>query len=192
MSASRFFGSTQNTAIACGLSSSLILIAIFGSPQQQQQQQQHGSTRPHHLFTVEMLDSRIETKLADPSLDETKKNRLSTRYSALLDCDAAFVDSISNAKKLWAASKRTGEMDAETKAKYYKSTLAGLAQEQLALDKEASSQLWRASSVCMFAPWGDITFIDRVVNLSGLIWGNALILPVTRSSMRVYYRWCNL
>jgi hypothetical protein len=31
-----------------------------------------------------------------------------------------------------------------------------------------------------------------VVNLSGLIWGNALILPVTRSSMRVYYRWCNL
>ena len=114
------------------------------------------------------------------------------RYSALLDCDAAFVDSLSNAKKLWAASRHTREMDAETKAKYYKGTLAGLAQEQLALDREASSQLWQASSVCMFAPWGDITFIDRVGNLSGLIWGNVLILPVVRSSMWVYYRWCNL
>jgi hypothetical protein len=125
------------------------------------------------------LETRIRIIMADPNLDEAQKYRISERCSAERDLNIAFYASEQNAKKMSAASECVRELDAVSRGRYYRSTIAGLLQEHLALEREFSSQSWRTSKLFLFAPWGDVAFLERIVTVSGMITMNGLVLPLT-------------
>jgi hypothetical protein len=144
--------------------------------------------RRTELETRTELERRIRIIMADPNLDEAQKYRISERCSAETDLNIAFYASEQNAKKMSAASECVRELDAVSRGRYYRSTIAGLLQEHLALEREFSSQFWRTSKLFLFAPWGDVAFLERIVTVSGMITMNGLVLPLTRSTAWTWHR----
>jgi hypothetical protein len=133
------------------------------------------------------LERRIRIIMADRKLDEAQKYRISERCSAETDLNIAFYASEQNAKKISVASERVRALDAVSKGGYYRGTIAGLLQEYLALNREFSSQFWRTSKLFLFAPWGDVALLQRVVAVSGMITMNGLVLPLMRSTAWAWY-----
>jgi hypothetical protein len=134
---------------------------------------------------TEHYEKRIENVMANPNLDGSQKDRNSKRFAAVIDLNAGVLKAQRHSKELADASKRVREMDSETKAEYCKSTLLNLAQKQLAINREVSGLSWRASMLCVFAPWEDVTLFERAVKLSALVSVHGLQLPLQRGLLRL-------
>jgi hypothetical protein len=100
---------------------------------------------------TEHYEKRIENVMANPNLDGSQKDRISKKFSAVIDLRAGVLNAQRHTKELADASKRAREMDAETKAEYCKSIMLNLLQKQSAMDREVSSLSWRASMLCVRA-----------------------------------------
>jgi hypothetical protein len=133
---------------------------------------------------TEHYEKRIENVMANPNLDGSQKDRISKKFAAVIDLRAGVLNAQRHTKELADASKRAREMDAETKAEYCKSIMLNLLQKQLAMDREVSSPSWRASMLCVFAPWEDVALFERAVKLSALIYVHGLFLPLRLGLLR--------
>lgn len=147
---------TFTFALASGPFIVLGLASLLRDPQQPR-------LIPSDPNTVKVLEERIQATMADSKLDLAQKDRISKGMFALIDMNVAMNDSHQHFKKLQAALKRARDLDATTKAKSCKCTMAELYQEQLDSDKESSRLLWQASKLFLFAPLGDVEFAERVI-----------------------------
>lgn len=101
---------------------------------------------------VKLIEKKIELTKEDPFMDEPLKSRITKRLSALIDLRVACTDAMQSYKKLAAASQRAAKMNAETKSRFLRGTVAGLVQEHLAMEREKSRLNWQVSKLVVFAP----------------------------------------
>lgn len=123
-------------------------------------------------------------------MDEPLRSRITKRLSTMIDLRVASTDAMQSYKKLAAASQRAANMNAETKSRYLRGTVAGLVQEHLAMEREKSGLNWQISKLVVFAPWRETLLSERVVNLSALIVVHGVISPLVSFQLGRYYQSC--
>lgn len=146
--------------------------------------------RPDDPNMIKLLEKKFELIMEDPFLDKALKSRIAKQLSAAIDLRVACTDAFQNHQKLAAASQRAVRMDAATRSRYLRGTVAGLVQEQLALEEEKSRLNWQASKLAIFAPWRETTLFRRVVNLSALIVTDGVVSSLVRYQLKRYHRVC--
>jgi hypothetical protein len=139
---------------------------------------------------VKLIEKKIELTKEDPFMDEPLKSRITKRLSALIDLRVACTDAMQSYKKLAAASQRAAKMNAETKSRYLRGTVAGLVQEHLAMEREKSRLNWQVSKLVVFAPWREAPLSERVISLSALIVFDGLVSSLARFQLGRYYQSC--
>jgi hypothetical protein len=149
-----------------------------------------GPVRADDPNMIKLIEKKIELTKEDPFMDEPLKSRITKRLSAMIDLRVASTDAMQSYKKLAAASQRAANMNAETKSRYLRDTVAGLVQEHLAMEREKSRLNSQICKLAVFAPWREAAISERVVSLSALIVVQGLVSPLARFQLGRYYQSC--
>ena len=153
-------------------------------------------TRPSPIQTqdpnivIKLIEKKIELVMAGPFLHEDQKSRITKILSANIDQIVTDINFTEVHKKVMAACQRAAKLDAATRSIHFRSIVASLLTEQLALEREKSRLAWESRKLTIFAPWGDAGLYDRVVNFSSAVIFNGFASPVTLFILEKQLRLC--
>jgi hypothetical protein len=122
--------------------------------------------------------------MADPSLNDEQKYRATQRLFAEIDLHTTFKDTLTPHQKFFDAVLRLTGLDLKAKDDYYRKAVRGPLQECLDPETKLSTRLWQCGRLHIFAPWGEVGVLYRVVLSIGLLLLNGILLPANLFCLR--------
>jgi hypothetical protein len=129
---------------------------------------------------IKRLENQVGPVMADPSLYDEQKYRATKRLFAKIDFVTAFKNTLIPHQKFFDAIRHLKGLDLEAKDAYYRKVVRPLLQGCLDLEVKLSSRLWQCGKLYVFAPWGEVGVLHRVVLSVGLLLLNGIFLPANR------------